>query len=165
MENLGTKSVGFAPLIGESPSVLILGSLPSVRSLQKGQYYAHERNRFWKLIAAITEEEEPIEYEEKKRMLFSHGIALWDSIRAGYRQGSLDADIADAEPNDIGKLLLSHPTIRIVCANGAKSYEIFKKANPDVPCVKLPSTSPANAAFSLERLTQVWKDALKDFLR
>ncbi len=128
-------------------------------------YYGHPQNRFWKLIAALNGEEVP-EREDipaKKQMLLRHGIALWDVIASCQITGSSDSSIRDVVPNDIGALL-RQTNIAHIYANGTKAYELYMKYVYDqtqVPVVKLPSTSPANAAYSFEKLYEVWSQNLK----
>ena len=147
----------FKPSVDNNSKVLILGSMPGVKSLTERQYYAHPQNRFWKVLGRICNEQNlhESEYKQKLTILLSNNIALWDIIKSCRREGSLDSDIQDETPNDIRKLLKQYPNIKIICLNGNKSYFAFKKYFPDIKteytCYKMPSTSPANAKYSSTR--------------
>lgn len=155
----------FKPVYDEHSRLLILGTFPSVKSREMSFYYGHPQNRFWKLIAALNGEEVP-EREDipaKKQMLLRHGIALWDVIASCQITGSSDSSIRDVVPNDIGALL-QQTNITHIYANGAKAYELYMKYVYDqthAPIVKLPSTSPANAAYSFEKLCEIWEQTLE----
>lgn len=164
LTSTATLCVGFRPSIDKNCTHLILGSMPSVASLDAQEYYAHPQNRFWPLMAHILEQETaPAIYAERLKMLLRHHIALWDSIAICERPGSLDADIKNEKGNDFSALLAAYPRIHTICFNGAKSFQCFKKYNqalldrPDIHFHKLPSTSPANARWTRERLENAWK--------
>ena len=148
----------FPPLWTPESKILILGSFPSVKSREQGFFYGHPQNRFWKLMAKLLEEEIPATIEEKKAMLLRHNIALWDVIESCEIEGSSDSSIREVKVNDLGKIVKGSQ-VRHVFANGGKSYELYVKYGEvltELPARKLPSTSPANAAFSLERLAKEW---------
>lgn len=156
--------VGFRPSIDTNCTHLILGSMPSVASLGAQEYYAHPQNRFWPLMAHILEQgTAPALYVDRLNMLLRHHIALWDSIAVCERQGSLDADIKNEQGNDFSTLLAAYPRIHTICFNGGKSFQCFKKYNQslldrqDIHFYKLPSTSPANARWTLDLLEKAWK--------
>lgn len=159
---------GFPPVLGDSPKVLILGSMPSTRSLLKNEYYGHPRNRFWPMMQELLAGRcEKITYEERKALLKSKSIALWDSIASCRREGSLDSSIHDAVVNPIDKLLEATPDIRWIFFNGRAAEKAFWRAFPRMSCgengisfLALPSTSPANAAWSLEKLKAIWGASL-----
>lgn len=154
---------GIEPVFDTGSNILILGSFPSVKSREQGFFYGHPRNRFWKVIAAVTGSEVPETIEEKKRLLLEKHIAVWDVIARCDIQGSSDASIKNVEPNDIG-LILNTARIRGIFCNGTKSFELYEKyIEPyiSIKAVKLPSTSPANAAWNLSRLTVKWKEELQ----
>ena len=140
--------------------VLILGSFPSVRSRREGFFYGHPQNRFWRVLAAVWEEEPPVSVEEKKAFLLAHRIALWDVIASCEVQGSADSSIRDAVPCDITPILRG-ADIRCVFTNGTAASSMYKKhlaaSAGDIPHVSLPSTSPANASWSAERLCGAWR--------
>ena len=152
----------FKPSIDANSKVLILGSMPGVKSLEEQQYYAHPQNRFWKVLGRIcnTDNLQELAYSQKLTILLQNDIALWDTIESCKREGSLDSDIQNEIPNDIKNLLKKYPNIKTICLNGNKSYSAFKKYFPDLlqkyNCYKMPSTSPANARYSLDMLVQEW---------
>ena len=152
----------FKPSIDNNSKILILGSMPGVKSLEEQQYYAHPQNRFWKVMSEICNEPEmpKFDYVIKLKTLLKNNIALWDTIKSCKRDGSLDSNIQNETPNDIRKLLSEYPNINIICLNGNKSYSAFKKYFPDLlekyTCYKMPSTSPANARYNLSSLTKAW---------
>ena len=148
----------FAPVWDENSRVLILGSLPSARSRQEGFYYGHPQNRFWRVLAAVFGAPVPQSVEEKTALLLSHGLALWDVAAACEIEGSADATIRSAEPNDIAGLLARCPTEKIF-ANGQTAAKLYRRLVEPVtgrPIVTLPSTSPANASWGMERLAEAW---------
>lgn len=156
------KCKSFKPLIDNNSKILILGSMPGVKSLEEQQYYAHPQNRFWKVMGSICNEPKlsELDYEIKLKILLNNNIALWDTIKSCKREGSLDSDIQNEKPNDIRKLLKKYPNIQTICLNGNKSYTAFKKYFPDLlekyNCLKMPSTSPANARYNLNLLIKEW---------
>lgn len=146
------------PLYDENCKILILGSFPSVKSREAMFFYGHPQNRFWKLMAALFEEAYPQTIEEKKSLMLKRHIAMWDTIRSCTITGSSDSSIKDVVPNDLSVILDNSRVERIFC-NGATSYRLYMKyiyPTTGVKAVKLPSTSPANAAFNLERLLTEW---------
>ncbi len=150
----------FAPVFDERSRILILGSLPSVKSREEGFYYGHPRNRFWKVLAQITGEELPREIEEKKAMLLKHGIAIWDVIASCDIIGSSDSSIKNVEPVDIERVM-ENSRIERIYANGRTAGKLYRKYLQPItgmPAMELPSTSPANAAWNLERLVDEWSE-------
>lgn len=152
----------FKPSIDNNSKILILGSMPGVKSLEEQQYYAHPQNRFWKIMGKIcnTPNLYNLDYHQKLEILLKNNIALWDTIKSCRREGSLDSDIQNETPNDIRILLLKYPEIEKICLNGNKSFSAFKKYFPDLlkkyNCFKMPSTSPANARYNLNKLISLW---------
>lgn len=147
------------PVYDENSKILILGSFPSVKSRETGFFYGHPQNRFWRVVAAVRNEAVPETIAEKKAFLLRNGIAVWDVIKSCDITGSGDSSIKNAVPNDISVILKTAPIERIFC-NGATSYKLYKRfLEPEtgMTAVKLPSTSPANAAYSLDRLIDEWK--------
>ena len=139
--------------------ILILGSFPSVKSREIGFFYGHPQNRFWRLLATLFDEPIPETVDEKRALLRAHGIALWDVIGSCSIVGSSDASITDAVPNDISRLLKGSRIERIF-VNGGKAAALYDRyILPTVgrAAIRLPSTSPANAAWSLEQLVAAWK--------
>lgn len=148
----------FAPVFDENSRILILGSLPSVKSREEGFYYGHPRNRFWRVMAEITGEELPQGIEEKKVMLWKHGIAIWDVIASCDIIGSSDSSIRNVEPVDIIRIM-EKCRIEGIFTNGRTAGKLYRKYLQPVTGmvgVELPSTSPANASWSLERLVKEW---------
>lgn len=147
------------PVYNSDSRVLILGSFPSVKSREQQFFYGHPQNRFWWVVAGVFDCPVPQNVPEKKALLLGHGIAVWDVIASCTISGSSDASIRDVVPNDISGILEA-ADIRKIYANGAKSYELYQKyiyPQTKREIEKLPSTSPANAAFSYERLLEAWK--------
>ncbi|HAN58311.1 MAG TPA: DNA-deoxyinosine glycosylase [Erysipelotrichaceae bacterium] len=150
------------PIIDENCEILILGSFPSVKSREDHFYYAHPQNRFWKVMSTLCQCEVPKTPEEKKAMLLKNHIALWDSIHSCRITGSSDASIKDVVPNDIQSLIKNTKITHIYC-NGKASLRIYNKyqQNVGIEAQVLPSTSPANAAYSLDRLIEIYKKTIK----
>ena len=148
----------FGPLFNEDSRVLILGSFPSVKSREQNFFYGHPQNRFWKVVAAVFRRPVPETIEEKKELILSGRLALWDSIASCEITGSSDASIRNAQANDISIILENSKIERIYC-NGRKSHELYRKyieAQTGREAACLPSTSPANAQWSLEKLINAW---------
>ncbi|MBR2275671.1 MAG: DNA-deoxyinosine glycosylase [Lachnospiraceae bacterium] len=144
------------PEYDENSRILILGSFPSVKSRETGYFYGHPMNRFWRVTAAVFKEEVPDSIPHKQAFLKRNGIALWDVIASCDITGSSDSSITNVVPNDLSRILNVSP-IEAVYVNGKKAFSLFQKYM-DIPmeAVCLPSTSPANAAWSLERLIEAW---------
>lgn len=152
----------FPPLYDANSEILILGSLPSVKSREQMFFYGHPQNRFWKVMSAVLGEALPTTIEQKKQMLLKHRIALWDTIYSCDIIGSSDSSIKNVTPTDLGRILKESKVQRIFC-NGGTSGRYFQKYQQKVlgmEATVLPSTSPANAAFSVEKLIRIWGEAL-----
>ena len=148
----------FPPLYDKNAKILILGSFPSVKSREQMFFYGHPRNRFWKVIASICREPVPETVEEKKKLAHSHGIALWDVIASCEITGSSDSSIRDVKVNDLSRILLA-ADIKQIYVNGGTAYKYYCKYTEPLlgrSAVKLPSTSQANASYSLEKLVEDW---------
>ena len=148
-----------APFYDETSKILVLGSFPSVKSRESGFFYGHPQNRFWKMLAQMFGETVPKTVPEKADMLCRHHIAAWDSIHSCDIEGSSDSSITNVVPNDFAEIFAA-AEIRAVFTNGRKSHEIYTKyclPQTGRPAVCLPSTSPANAAWTMDRLTEAWK--------
>lgn len=153
----------FEPVFDENSKVLILGTFPSVKSRENRFYYGHPQNRFWKVIAGLTESEVPQTIEEKKKLLLEHGIAIWDVIESCDIIGSSDSSIKNVVPADIERVV-ANSKIQNIYANGGtakKLYEKYSQKKTGREIIGLPSTSPANAAYSLERLLECWQKVKK----
>ncbi|MBR3639076.1 MAG: DNA-deoxyinosine glycosylase [Clostridia bacterium] len=147
------------PVFNKDSRILILGSFPSVKSRETGFFYGHPQNRFWKVVSSLFGKETPRTVGEKKDLLVKNGVALWDVLHSCEIMGSSDASIKNAVPNDLS-VILRAADIKAIFTNGATAYKYYVRyAMPSTgrPAVLLPSTSPANAAWSTERLLGEWK--------
>ena len=148
----------FEPVYDKASEILILGTLPSVKSRENNFYYGHKQNRFWKVLATLLKEPVPDTIEEKKAMLLAHRIALWDVIQSCDIKGSSDSSIKNVQTTDIG-MILEKTNITRIYANGNKAGQLYKRYQFPVTGIEamvLPSTSPANAAWSFDRLCEAW---------
>ncbi len=162
MRDYETVTHSFGPVFDEKSRILILGSIPSVKSREINFYYGHPQNRFWKVISAVLNTVPPTTTEEKTGLLLENGIALWDVIERCDIIGSSDSSIKNVIPNDIYSLI-SELKISRIFVNGAKAEELYNKfcfRQTKIRAVKLPSTSPANASWTTERLIVEWKRLL-----
>lgn len=155
---------GLPPRVADACRVLVLGSMPGAASLAQVQYYAHPRNRFWPLMAAICGFPAGLGYAQRLAALQQAGIGLWDVIGQCHRRGSLDAAIVPGSEvaNDLPSLWRAHPGLRAVAFNGGKAAQAFARHFPQglpagVAALALPSTSPANASYSMPRLQSAWE--------
>ena len=149
----------FEPIYDQNSKILILGSFPSVRSRADGFYYGHPQNRFWKLMAYLMKTEVPKTIEEKKNFLLQNGIALWDVVSSCEIEHSADSTIRSVIPNDLS-IIFQSAQIRAVYTNGKTADKLYRKYHQR-EAVCLPSTSPANAVFTMERLLNAWNVILK----
>ena len=156
----------FDPIVDDRTQVLILGTMPGALSLARQQYYAHERNRFWRVMENLLGIPPEATYEKRIAALRAAGIGLWDTLKHCERPGSLDVDIRNGEPNDLSDLLLQHASIRTIALNGKTASAIFRNqilstlppaVSDRLTVLELPSTSPANARGGLPRLWEEWK--------
>lgn len=149
----------FPPVFDEKSEILILGSFPSVKSREQMFFYGHPQNRFWKVTAAVFGREIPQTIEEKRRFLLENHIAVWDVIASCDIKGSSDSSIRNAQPTDIRRIL-KKANIRQIYTNGQTAGKMYRKYQRELTgrdAMILPSTSPANAAWSVERLIGAWK--------
>ena len=157
------KIHSYEPVIDRNCRALVLGTMPSVKSLEDGFYYAHPRNAFWPMLAEIFGEPRPQSIGEKKALLLRHGVALWDTVRSCAREGSLDSAMRDIELNDIGGLLAAYPGVRLILLNGSTAWRLFRRLDPAAwagrEAVRMPSTSPAYT-LSYEKKKAAWREAL-----
>ena len=154
----------FAPLFNEASRILILGSFPSVRSREQNFYYGHPQNRFWKVIAALYHRETPVTVTEKKELILQNGLALWDSVASCTVTGSSDASIREVKANDLHRIL-DRCRIEQICCNGKTSWQYYEKLirpQTGMEALCLPSTSPANARWTLPELTEAWSVIIRD---
>ena len=149
----------FEPLFNAEARVLILGSLPSVKSREQNFFYGHPQNRFWKLMAVLFDEPSPQTIEDKRLLILNHNIALWDSIYSCDIIGSSDSSIKNAVPTDLGRIIDNSSVRRVFCNGKAsgKYYEKYHEERLGIKAAVLPSTSPANAAWSFDELVTAWK--------
>ena len=153
-------SASFPPVVGETPRVLILGTLPGQESLRQQQYYAHPRNAFWKILFQIFKKEFTTDYAKRLIFLMENKIALWDICRLGTRKGSLDSAIKHEIPNEIPLLIKNHPSIKNVFFNGKKAEQLFGKyfeREARFTYTTLLSTSPANARYHYAQKLKNWR--------
>ncbi len=152
----------FEPIIDNNSKIIIIGTMPGVKSLEKQEYYGHERNSFWRIICSLFGHTTISEYSEKKAFLLEHHIALWDVLKACEREGSLDSNIKNPIPNDFEALFQKYPQIKAIYFNGDPAQKLFNKlvikkiGGLDIPQYRLPSTSPANA-IPFEQKLKHWR--------
>ena len=156
---------GLPPLLDANTRLVVLGSFPGVASLRAQQYYGHPQNQFWKIMATLLSpnatEVLAMPYAERAQWLLSQGVGLWDVYAACERVGSLDANIQNAQPNDLQSLLTRCPQLKLIAHNGAESFKYAKFTQVlGVPVYRLPSSSPANASMSIAMKLAMWRDVL-----
>lgn len=147
------------PLFNSSSETLILGSFPSVKSREAAFFYGHPQNRFWAVIAAVYGKEKPLTVEDKKELILSNKLALWDVIAQCEIEGSADSSISDVTANDLS-IILENSNVKRIFVNGKtaeKYYNKYTYRKTGIKAICLPSTSPANAAWNIEKLVDVWK--------
>ena len=163
---MNIRIFSFPPIIDESSEILILGSIPGQKSLEKQEYYAHPQNKFWRIIFELFNEIFTTDYTKKIQILEKHHIALWDVIDTCERKGSLDSEIRNEEANKIEELLHNYPNIKAIFCNGQKSYKNLQKIlskDFHLPIIALPSTSPAHASLRYEEKLLSWQK-IKNYL-
>ncbi len=146
------------PVFDDNSKILILGSFPSVKSREQGFFYGHPQNRFWKVLSVVYEEDCPDTIDEKRAFLLRNHIAVWDVIGECCIEGSSDASIKDVKPNDLS-IILENAIIERIFVNGRTAEKMYNKYIEKMvmrPAVCLPSTSPANAAWRIDRLVEAW---------
>ncbi|MBA3986782.1 MAG: DNA-deoxyinosine glycosylase [Flavobacteriales bacterium] len=153
------KSCSFSPIASASARVLILGTMPGLRSLELQQYYAHPQNVFWKIFSGLLKHPYSLDYSERKKMLLQNEIAVWDVLQYCERIGSLDSAIKKEIANDISSFLKMHPHITHIFFNGQKAATYFKRyicTHKEYIQITLPSTSPANARLPFATKLDAW---------
>ena len=146
-------------LYNENSKILILGSFPSVKSREQGFFYGHPQNRFWKVLSTVLNQPLPTSIDEKKEFILNNKIALWDVIASCEIKGSSDNSIKNVVPNNINEIL-NNSKVKTIFTNGKLAFNLYNKyifEKTNIAAISLPSTSPANAAFSLDRLCDEWK--------
>ena len=166
------KASSFAPVAGPDARILILGTLPGAASLAAGQYYAHPRNAFWAIMGELVGVAVTLPYRDRIERLIERRIALWDVCASARRNGSLDSAIRSGSvlPNDIAGFLSSHEDVRLICFNGVRASELFRRlvlpslgsSARTVNKLTLPSTSPAYAGMPFDRKLDVWRRAIAE---
>jgi TDG/mug DNA glycosylase family protein len=162
------REIGLPPLLGKNPRVLVLGSFPSRISLERGLYYANPRNKFWEVMRVILDLRGLPETGDPPRdypsFLVRRHLALWDVVASRrFQPGSMDRDMQDIRTSDIPAFLREHPTIRCIALNGGKAWEALPRdeISGDIALLRLPSTSPANARYSLAEKIERWRVILE----
>lgn len=152
----------FPPIVNESSSILILGTMPGKKSLELQQYYGHGGNQFWKIMYKLLERPFSTDYKKRIELLQDHNIALWDVLQACERESSADSDIIEEVPNDFEIFFNIHPNIKAVFFNGKNAKEYFDQYVLNVPknSTVLPSTSPANTWKTFDEKVEEWKQIL-----
>jgi len=172
---MATKISGFPPIAASDATMLILGTMPSVASLQKQQYYGHPRNAFWPMMVELLAMSAALSYEERAARLKAYGLAVWDVLQSCHREGSLDADIdaSSIEANDFAEFFTLHSDIRQVFFNGGMAERLYRKhvliGLPSTYAYlryqRLPSTSPAFASLSYAQKLAAWKSIKTDMVK
>lgn len=149
---------GLPPVVGKEPRVLILGSFPSVLSLERQEFYGNPKNRFWAVMEELFAVPESLSYHERTALLAACGIALWDVVASCERPGSADSRIRNPVPNDIAGFIHNYPTVRLIALNGRTAGRLYHRLAevPDLRSVVLPSTSPAYAAMPINEKVRAW---------
>lgn len=153
----------FDPISNSETTILILGTMPGDKSLELGEYYGHPRNKFWKIISTITENNLPLTYTDKKELLLKTKIGIWDVAHKANRKGSLDSAIEDEEPNDLDNFIARHKNLKVIGFNGTKSQALFDKyfdRQSGLKYISLPSTSPANTGIDFDNICKQWRQIL-----
>ena len=165
-------SISFPPIADDDALILILGSMPSIKSLEQQQYYAHPRNAFWPIMNRLFEITENLDYSQRCNQLIKNKIAVWDVLKTCQRRGSLDQHIDPATiiTNDFNKFFEQHPTIQKIFFNGSKAEQVFNQyvlptLNSSIQLLarhRLPSTSPAHAAMKFEQKLEDWQQIIAE---
>lgn len=164
MEQTDLKT-SFEPISNSETTVLILGTAPGDKSIELGEYYAHPRNRFWKIVSALTENDLPVTYKDKKTLLKNEGIGVWDVAHTVVRKGSLDNAIKSEKPNDLDNFIKEHTMLKIIGFNGQKAEKLFDKyfdRKDNLTYISLPSTSPANTGFDFDEIREEWLEVFRN---
>ena len=169
MSKIGDKMIlehNFEPIVNKDSKVLILGSFPSVKSRENNFYYGNDKNRFWRILSEYLSIDLPVTIDDKKKLLISNNIAIWDTIKSCEIKASDDSSIKNVKVNDIYSLI-SRYNIKNIVFNGNAAYKFYKKYIGNIEGVQeyiLPSTSPANARITYDELFKIWEITLKNVL-
>jgi hypoxanthine-DNA glycosylase len=160
-----TRLQGLPPIADANTRLIVLGSFPGVASLRAQQYYGHPQNAFWKILGSLWQLPlAGLDYAQRVAALRTHGLGVWDVYASCEREGSLDADIRDAELNDFAALRLRCPRLQAIAHNGGESFRHARHTRAlGLPVHRLPSTSPANASWSFERKLTAWAEVLRAY--
>lgn len=158
------RVVGLKPNLAKDVNVIVLGSMPGLMSIAEGEYYAHPRNRFWRVMDKVVGVDASEPYAQRVRALLKVGIGLWDVIESCERHGSLDGAIVRGSevPNNLARLVQRHSGIRAFAFNGGKAFTVFRRlvvpalGTDSIEYLALPSTSPANTSYNMRRLVKEW---------
>ena len=160
------ESISFTPIINKNSKVLILGTMPGIKSLEESEYYGNKRNAFWSILFNLFNEEMTEDYGKKKEFILKHKLALWDTLKQCYREGSLDSKIKNEAPNAIHTLITNYNSIKYIIFNGKgaeKFYKRYFKPIKEISYITLASTSPANAQKTFDQKLKEWA-IIKEFL-
>ncbi len=161
--NTTHTKTSFDPISNADTTILILGTMPGDKSLELGEYYGHPRNKFWKIISTITDNDLPLTYLDKKALLLKLKIGIWDVAHKVNRKGSLDRAIEDEEPNNLDDFVSTHKNLKVIGFNGTKSEALFDKyfdRKSGLKYISLPSTSPANTGIDFVNICKLWRQIL-----
>lgn len=161
--NITNIKTSFDPISNSDTTILILGTMPGDKSIELGEYYGHSRNRFWKIISLITNNELPLTYTDKTELLIKSKIGVWDIAHKANRKGSLDIAIEGEEPNDLTNFITKHKNLKIIAFNGKKSETLYDKyfdRKSSIQYISLPSTSPANTGIDFEHISIKWRQIM-----
>lgn len=157
------SKTSFDPISNSDTTILILGTMPGDKSIKLGEYYGHSRNKFWKIISTITDNDLPITYNDKKTLLLKTRIGIWDVAHKAIRKGSLDSAIENEQPNEISNFIKSHNNLKVIGFNGTKSQALYDKyfeRESGIRYILLPSSSPANTGIDFDSICRKWKQIL-----
>lgn len=149
----------FPPLYNENSKILILGTIPSPKSRENGFYYSHPQNRFWRVMASVFDTDIPKSIDEKSTLMLRNNIALWDVLESCEISGAEDSSIKSEKPNDLN-LIIKNTQVHTIFTTGKKAFALYNKyclCSTNIQAVRLPSTSPANCAVSLDKLIEEYR--------
>jgi hypoxanthine-DNA glycosylase len=167
----GATTNSLSPIISTNAVLLILGTMPGIKSLERGQYYSHPQNTFWDIMEQLCGAGKGLEYDTRVHILQREGVALWDVLEYCDRTGSLDSKIRNEKPNDFNRLLRTYPNIKTILFNGKKAEKLFRRhvwpilsssTQARIVLVTLPSTSPANTQLTKAEKIENWLEVLRN---